>query len=454
MGPRHVCASLLTWVDADQRSFEKYQGHAQHVAKKGEAAGSDLTSEPNINQATWQFRTLLERFANGKSMDGMQNALDQIYTDSREDPELRKWFTRVNEFIHRALLEQGWILDDECDKEATELQDSGKYFFQDKYKGHQEKLFDEIQLWFTAMADDPLNKRFGDDWKRLTKDLLFNSEGNLTFKPKLWNDIRHVILPTLIRQIGYIPIPRAEYSDDKIDLVIENLVLSGPNLFPNVVELEANNHFKFSPYPSITNTLDTHHHVFRLGMSQIQADIRDVNFAFRRKSGWPKLSDHGIADVILAGKGISVDVQVESVEGRRDQVIRVNHVKANIDTFKFSIRDSKHDLLYKFIKGTASGVIKKAIATAIEVAIKTALEHLDDQLVEVRNTMDDAKKSDDTTRTDALKDLYARKKENAKEKAAEADQKTGTFKIVTDRESQVSISSVVAQRELTGIAQP
>jgi len=121
-----------------------------------------------------------------------------------------------------------------------------------------------------------------------------------------------------------------------------DLVLSGPNLFPNVVEFVANNHFKFSPYsgehspfhsshaglmslPSagISRTMDTHHHKFRMGLSQIQADIRDVNFAFRRKSGWPKLSDHGLADVVIAGQGISVDVELESVENRRDSMFRV-----------------------------------------------------------------------------------------------------------------------------------
>jgi tryptophanase len=32
--------------------------------------------------------------------------------------------------------------------------------------------------------------------------------------------------------VGYIPIPRAEYTDDHLDLVIENLTLSGRNLFP------------------------------------------------------------------------------------------------------------------------------------------------------------------------------------------------------------------------------
>jgi len=63
--------------------------------------------------------------------------------------------------------------------------------------------------------------------------------------------------------------------------------------------------------------------------------------------------------------------------------------------------------------------------------MKAALENLDDQLAEIRNKVDDAKRSDDdTTRTQALKDIYARKKETAKENAKKADQKTGTFKIV------------------------
>lgn len=51
------------------------------------------------------------------------------------------------------------------------------------------------------MAEDPLNKRFGNDWARLTHDLLFDSEGSLKFKGELWSDIRKVILPTLMEQV-------------------------------------------------------------------------------------------------------------------------------------------------------------------------------------------------------------------------------------------------------------
>jgi hypothetical protein len=62
-----------------------------------------------------------------------------------------------------------------------------------------------ILLW---LNQDPLNIRFGQNWKKLTKDLFLNSEGNLKLKTQLWEDITTVILPGLLKHIGYIPIPR------------------------------------------------------------------------------------------------------------------------------------------------------------------------------------------------------------------------------------------------------
>ena len=104
-------------------------------------------------------------------------------------------------------------------------------------------------------------------------------------------------------QVGYVPIPRIEYTDDMLDLVVENLTLQGRNLFPNVVSVEAHNYMKFSPYNAIT---DQHHHEFTLTLGHIQADMRDVAFYFRKKSGFPKISDSGLADVLLGGQGLTV----------------------------------------------------------------------------------------------------------------------------------------------------
>jgi hypothetical protein len=112
----------------------------------------------------------------------------------------------------------------------------------------------------------------------------------------LWTDIRKVILPTLVEQVGYIPIPRIEYTDDKLDLVIENLTLQGRNLFPNIVEIAAQTHMKMSPYSTIK---DEYHHTMTLTLSQIQADMRDVTFYFRKKSGFPVRSFSIIENLTL-----------------------------------------------------------------------------------------------------------------------------------------------------------
>jgi hypothetical protein len=90
-----------------------------------------------------------------------------------------------------------------------------------------------------------------------------------------------------------------------LDLVVENLTLSGRNLFPNIISVEAHNFFKFSPYESIQ---DEYHHTFTFTLDQMQADIRDVAFYFRKKTGIPKMSDSGLADVILGGNGLHVSL--------------------------------------------------------------------------------------------------------------------------------------------------
>ena len=76
-----------------------------------------------------------------------------------------------------------------------------------------------------------------------------------------------------------------------------------------------------------------------------------------------------------------------------------------VDTLKFSIRDSKHDGLYKILRPLATGVVKRQVQRAIKDAIRTALELVDQQLVRVRDRMEEAKEGEDGSRTQALKEV-------------------------------------------------
>jgi hypothetical protein len=161
---------------------------------------------------------MLERFANGKSMDVIIDAINQLIDNAKNDEEFRQWFQSVDAYAHKVLLEPGYVLEPMCDSEGHEVRESGRRFYDEKYKAHFDRLFDSIGTWFSAMGEDPLNRRFGDDWARLTRDLLFDSEGSLKFKPGLWMDIRKVILPSIVDRVrSFIPTPTVVDSFRRLD---------------------------------------------------------------------------------------------------------------------------------------------------------------------------------------------------------------------------------------------
>jgi hypothetical protein len=202
---------------------------------------------------------------------------------------------------------------------------------------------------------------------------------------------------------------------------VENLTLSGRNLFPNYVSLEAHNFIKFSPYDTIT---DEHHHEFTLTFGQMQADMRDVAFYFKKKTGIPKMADSGLADILLGGEGLTVSfpeliistasehglfaqatVHLVSAGKDKSSVFKVKNVSVKVATLKFSIRDSKHDLLYKTLKPLATGLVKRQIQKAIAGAITTGMEYVDGQLAAVRDRMEDAKATEGASRLQVLQDV-------------------------------------------------
>lgn len=163
--------------------------------------------------------------------------------------------------------------------------------------------------------------------------------------------------------------------------------------------------------------------------------MRDVAFYFRKKSGFPKLSDSGLADVLLGGEGLTVTAHIESAGKDQSSVFKVKNVHVKVGTLKFSIRDSKHDLLYKTVRPLATGIVKRQLQKVIGDAVRTGLEYVDGQLVAVRDRMNEAKENPNESRTQALQDLFQRKKEEAQSTKSKADEKTGQFKVVSKRDS-------------------
>lgn len=186
------------------------------------------------------------------------------------------------------------------------------------------------------------------------------------------------LLPAFIDEIKYIPIPRIEYSDPQYDIVIENLILSGDSLLPNVFDSKIESYNSFS-LKSETQSKPSHKTLF-VRMSEIQAEIDDVVFFYKKKTGFPKLSDRGVASLTVGGKGISVATRITTVTDNPAKTFKVASCKCNVDNLKVKVNDSNHDILYKAIRPLVIGQVKKQVSRAIEEKITAMINQLDEKV--------------------------------------------------------------------------
>ncbi|BGP49902.1 hypothetical protein JCM10450v2_005807 [Rhodotorula kratochvilovae] len=230
--------------------------------------------------------------------------------------------------------------------------------------------------------------------------------------------------------VSYWRPPESARPEEDVDLVIENLTLETANLLPNIFEIEARNYFKLSAFDNLG---DVSKHAFWISFSQVQTDLKDVAFYIKKKTGFPRLTDSGYADVFLGGKGLSGKVQIEST-GRKHHAFKVVDVKLKIDKLKFAVRDSKHSTLINLLRPLATGLIKTAVTKAMEAAIRAALEQVDAQLSDISERLDDAKNQEGTNKIDALKQSFADKKAEAQHKKQKAEELApdGKFAVTLD----------------------
>jgi hypothetical protein len=146
-----------------------------------------------LKSATSKLRTLLERFANGQRMDIIFDAANTLIDDENKNEELRDQFKSLNSYVRKlrcllvlflfciclrtpsqVLLQAGYVLEPDYNTRGNHIRDSGRQFYDGKYKKHIDNLFSSVGVWFKAMGKDPTNKPFGEDWARLTKYLLFD----------------------------------------------------------------------------------------------------------------------------------------------------------------------------------------------------------------------------------------------------------------------------------------
>lgn len=333
------------------------------------------------------LKTLLERFANSTSFDDLFDSINQIYADADRDPELKGWFRDMDTYIRKCLKEQGYVLQDDSTEQWNRLYDHGQYLLRDRYRNHTDRIADEVKFLAGQFDADPQNKAFAESMNKLFLDLGNDENGKPTFKPHLVKDLTEVILPGLFEHIRYVPIPRIEYSDPMVDAVIENLVIEGDNLAPNMFEFGSDNYWRWGR----KGIQSRNKNKVMLSVSGVQMDLRDVSYYIKKKEGFPSITDKGVMDIFLGGAGLSFKVAMETSDSSdKYHFFKINNVTVDIKNMNIKLKQSNHKLLFALFKPLLLKVMRPVLQKVVEKQIKDNVNQLDAMLFRVKQEADRA----------------------------------------------------------------
>lgn len=369
------------------------------------------------------LKTLLERFANNTSMDDLIDAINQFYRDADADPELRGWFKDLDTYIRKCLKEQGYIMQDQATEEWNRLYDKGNFLLRERYRNHTDRFIEEVKFLADQYDQDPQNRAFAQSMNKLFNDLGHDANGKPVFKKHLLKDVSEVIAPAIFENIRYVPVPRIEYSDPQVDLIIENLVLEGDNLAPNIFEFGSDNYFRWGR-KQIANK---NKNKIMMAVSGIQMDIRDVSFYVNRKQGFPSIKDRGVMDIFLGGTGFSFKAALETADGSdKNHLFKCNSVTVDVKNFDIKLKQSNHKLLFGLVKPLMLRVLRPALQKILSAQIKKQINVLDGKFYQVQQNVDQMQKDAERDPENAVniyqqylqsfQKVFQEKKEVAKEK--------------------------------------
>ncbi|KAK3841608.1 MAG: hypothetical protein J3R72DRAFT_491496 [Linnemannia gamsii] len=367
-----------------------WRQRAQKPADSITVEANKVTNDPNVEAAILEFKVILQRWAQGYGLDPIIGHIQNMWTKTMVDPELNQFANNVSGFMTRAVREPNYVTSQGINADAEALIDHGQAILNAKYKPDTEAVLNEGQIFLEKLNNDPKSKEVAANFQQFAKHLFYDDRGKLKFKPHLFDDFRYVVMPAMLESFQFIPIPRIEYSDMKVDLMFDNMILTSTDLLPRLLEVNMNNQFRMVPrgVPKNDRSKDSNKHDFNMIIKGLEANIRDVDYFVRTKEGF-KFKDHGIADILIHKKGMDIKVNgsktPETVEV--PSLVTIDHVKVKIHSLSIKMRNSEHPALYALAQPFIKTAVKKAVAHALETQIKQALTSGDKALAtSIRDT--------------------------------------------------------------------
>ncbi|KAK0218812.1 hypothetical protein IW262DRAFT_1059096 [Armillaria fumosa] len=391
-------------------NVEKWLSKTQEVATVDlDTFIHDATSDKHLSKALKQLQTLVERFANDRSLDDLLCKAKQCAIHVREDSELQRWFQAFFQAIRKMVNDAGYMRGEELKKTKKDLRTRWKKFFVDESSGWKldyDALRKELNAFELALSQDKDMKHLRDAHVQLGKAIEkgfaeAGSEAKMGLEVAMeqvswfWRDIFQVYIPRALTFMKGVPIPRMEYVDNDMELVLENVDISSFNVQPlhvyirNITDVDINTVSTNAPTRTAIGTL-TH-----IRVQAIQLAFDKVSFFYRDKRASVGPSDFsGIVTFTLPPKGIDLDLKLrlipvtQEAEPKRGTHIKERDLKRAFhileqarveitEDIDLSITESNHPMLLSMFKPIFSLRFREALERSLSEQIRGVIEWVD-----------------------------------------------------------------------------
>lgn len=342
---------------------------------------TSATGKPN--EVLIEARKLLENFTGKQEMGLFRKHLSTLLEDARSDEELRVFYKQFQTFCSKGISHPESLNLPETRIEACHLVFHGIDLLHQEEWGNQfRQIIDDLRMLLDNIRKDSTTTEFTSKLEKFARDFAFNEQG----KPDLWviddslHQLRLMLVPMLKTHLENIPIDRIEMTSHKFDAVIEDLLFSGADVLPDHLELKIKNKMRVSLQEA---ERDTTSHKLKLTVDRIKPTLHNLKFYYKKKTGFPKMEDYGVADVALKGEGMSIKI-IWKLISKPGQPARVQLIstKCTIDTLSvhFVKEKTKHDLLDRIFVKLLNGTIRRRIASAVAEYLQVKVTEVDLQI--------------------------------------------------------------------------
>lgn len=358
-----------------QRYATTYANAAENTAS---ATQEDVDINADVKQAMQYFWNLVQTIGDPKKWGILEQSFHEALKHAKKDSDFEKLMSDIGTFLQDMLTDPNFF--DSASDKVDELKGKSKQLVSESGERQDMDAFlAQAKRTLQTVHEDVAIRKLVDATKKIYTHV---SDAYRDRQSDLPADVAHVIVPLLLRNIQYVPIPRLEISGPEMDLLVENLVLEPghtvnfSSFLPYRIHVTSRNDIDILKQHSKRTRTDIKT-TFTASVLGLNVSASEFGYWLRTHSGpFLRFNDQGIASFYLDRRGVDISVDVEVGRQHLEHIFTLRGVRVRIHKLDYKIHKGKWSFLLwltkPFLKHMVRRVLEKKIAEEI-VGAATAL---------------------------------------------------------------------------------